>query len=139
MNPQRVIPEVQNLHELIRERQSPVMSYDLQTDLTVTIQFLKFPEGWQNSDGSRFGDVIFDLSPLYPRKQPKVYVSDDMLYEGQSPHVLYARSSAPPGFTKYCIHRLSEWNPDKHSLTTMFNLLEVSLENPHSKNPLQEA
>lgn len=139
MNPERVVPEVQNLHALIRERQNPVMSYDLKDDLTVTIEALKFPKGWQNSDGTRFGTVIFDLHWTYPRKQPKVYVSDDMRYEGGSPHVLYAKSSAPPGFTKYCIHRLSDWDPDEHSLTTMFNLLEVSLENPHAKNPIQEA
>ncbi|MDB2287086.1 hypothetical protein PM038_17860 [Halorubrum ezzemoulense] len=139
MNPQRVIPEVQDLHEMIKQRQNPIMSYDLADELVVKIEQLKFPDGWENSDGAQFGDVIFDLSSTYPRKQPKVYVSDDMSYRGGSPHVLYAQSVAPDGFTKYCIHTLSDWDPDKHSLKTMFNILEVSLENPKAKNPLQEA
>jgi hypothetical protein len=138
MNPERVIPEVQNLHGIIRDRQNPVMSYDLKDELVVLIKHLRFPEGWENDDGTRFGDVLFDLSTMYPRKQPKVYVSDDMLYEGSSPHVLYAPTRGPPGFTKYCIHKLAQWDPDEHSLITMFNLLEVSLEHPHAEdNPLQ--
>lgn len=139
MDPKHVIPEVQNLHALIKERQNPIMSYDLLDDKTVTIELLKFPDGWENDEGTHFGTVIFDLSRSYPKKQPKVYVSADLRYEGDSPHVLYNQSAAPDGFTKYCIHRLSDWDPDQHSLTTMFNLLEVSLEHPRSKNPLQEA
>lgn len=139
MNPERVIPEVHDLHEMIKQRQNPIMSYDLAENLVVVIEHLRFPEGWENSNGTRFGDVIFDLSPTYPRKQPKVYVSDDMLYEGESPHVLYAKSIAPDGFIKYCIHTLPDWDPSEHSLKTMFNVLEVSLENPTAKNPLMEA
>lgn len=139
MNPQRVIPEVQDLHEMIRQRQNPIMSYDLAEELVVKIEHLRFPEGWENGDGTRFGNVVFDLSPTYPRKQPNVYVSGDMTYRGDSPHVLYARSVAPDGYIKYCIHTLSDWDPDKHSLKTMFNVLEVSLDDPRAKNPLQEA
>lgn len=139
MNPNRVVPEVQELHEMIKQRQNPVMSYDLADELKIRIEHLRFPAGWENSDGTRFGDVIFDLSPTYPRKQPKVYVSGDMTYEGESPHVLYARSVAPAGFIKYCIHTLPDWDPAEHNLKTMFNVLEVSLENPHAQNPLMEA
>ena len=139
MNPNRVVPEVQELHEMIKQRQNPIMSYDLVDELEVRIEHLRFPEGWENNDGTRFGDVIFDLGQTYPRKQPKVYVSGDMRYEGDSPHVLYARSVSPEGFIKYCIHTLPDWDPTEHDLKTMFNVLEVSLENPKAKNPLLEA
>ena len=139
MNPEQVVPEVRDLYELIKERQDAVMSYDLVDKLVVEIEYLQFPEGWTNSNNTRYGNVIFDLSPTYPRRQPKVYVSQDMQYEGERPHVLYRKSSGPPGFTKYCIHTLPAWDPSKHGLKKMFEILEISLENPRSKNPLKEA
>ncbi|RKD86232.1 hypothetical protein [Halopiger aswanensis] len=138
MNVADVIVEIEELKAEIGKRQSARMNYDL-TEGVVTIEQLTLPEGWENKHGTRHADMRFDLDETYPRSQPTVYISSDIRYEGTSPHVLYARSSAPPGFVKYCIHTLSDWDPQEHDLVTMFRILEVSLENPHSDNPLVEA
>ncbi|MFC4248721.1 hypothetical protein ACFOZ7_17610 [Natribaculum luteum] len=138
MNVAEVIVEIEELKQEIGRRQSARMDYDL-TKGVVTIERLTLPEGWENEHGTRHADVMFDLDDSYPRTQPTVYISGDVRYEGSSPHVLYARSSAPPGYIKYCIHTITDWDPQEHDLVTMFRILEVSLEDPHSDNPLMEA
>ncbi|MCU4744384.1 hypothetical protein [Natronoglomus mannanivorans] len=138
MNVADAVVEIEELKAEIGRRQSARMTYDLREGVVV-IERLTLPDGWENEHGTPHADVIFDLDDSYPRNQPTVYISGDIRYEGTNPHVLYARSAAPPGFVKYCIHTLPDWDPQEHDLVTMFRILEVSLDDPHSDNPLLEA
>lgn len=138
MNLANVLDDLDELQAEIEPRQSAVLWYDLKEAKNVEIRKYRFPGGWMNRNGGRRGTVRIDLPETYPRTIPDVYVSAGLQYEGIRPHVMYHPARyGPDGWSKYCIHDV-DWNGSEHDLAKLFQILEVSLADPKSKNPLLE-
>ncbi|WP_318571198.1 E2/UBC family protein [Salinigranum marinum] len=138
MNRARAVGDIRSLEAAVGARQQASLSYDLTKSPVVTLGQFQFPRGWENTNGSRRGDVLFNLHETYPRTQPDVYISAGMRFRGEVPHTMYHTVEAGGRrWTKYCIHHV-RWNPSRHNLVKMLDILEISLESPHSNNPLHD-
>ncbi|QLG61945.1 hypothetical protein [Halorarum salinum] len=98
----------------------------------VELHGITFPSGWR----PRTGALRFELQDPYPGSQPKAFIPENMRYKGGRPHIMLR--SGPPGWRKYCIHRL-ELDAGFDTLVSMTRLIEKSLLRPHSKNPVKKA
>ena len=138
MNITRTLEDIEALEAELSPRQSGVLSYDLRGEPVVEIHEYRFPDGWLTTDGERNGTVRIYLPDSYPRFMPEVYLEAGLRFEGDRPHTLYPASRyGPDGWARYCIHDV-DWDGGRHDLAKLFQILEISLEHPTSKNPLQE-
>lgn len=108
------------------------VAYDLDVGGVWLAEFA-FPAGWAPGAGA----VRFDLPPSYPKTQPKVFIEERMRFHGGRPMTMHR--TGPDGWSRYCIHDLSNWDPARHTLVTMIRLLTESLNDPTSANPVRNA
>lgn len=122
----RVKREILALREVCQ-----VVDYDLDSR-EVILRKIWFPDGWK----PRYGDIQFKLGRNYPANQPAAYMSEDLLYNGEVPHIKL--NSGPDGWNKHCIHDMAdEWVPDRHSMVSMLKLMRKSFRYPNQRQPWQ--
>lgn len=126
LNQDRLMTEISTLADLCE-----AVDYDF-TAGQVVLHGYPLPDGW-NRETSR---IWFDLEETYPAEQPDVYVPEGLRYHGQRPRIMM--KTGPGEWNKYCIHRLHDWEPRRHTLVTLTRMIDTSLENPDSKNPLED-
>lgn len=129
-NRSRVMTEIMNLADLCEGEYCEAISYDLD-DGTVALKNYQFPGGWQPATSH----IVFDLPDTYPNQQPTVYLREELEYHGGRPRIKMA--TGPDGWSKYCIHRIRDWEPQRHTLATLIRMIDNSLHDPNSTNPLQ--
>jgi hypothetical protein len=126
MNRDRIRAELITLAEICA-----AVDYDL-VDGTVLLQQYPLPDGWNAGTAT----IWFDLPPAYPTEQPDVYIPEDLRFRGKRPLIMMNRG--PDGWSKYCIHKLHDWDPRRHTLVTLTRMIDTSLHNPNSNNPLEQ-
>jgi ubiquitin-protein ligase len=107
---------------------------DIHSDLEhgyVGLEGFAFPEGWE----PRKARIVFDVPEEYPNKQPLVYLREEMRYHGEKPEIMMNRG--PDGWSRHCIHKLHDWNPNRHTLVTILRMVHSSLKSLNSSNPLK--
>jgi len=121
---------VRVMNEVLALQDTYPVEYSLDEGL-VTVKQIQFPTGWQ----PRSGHILYELSEVYPRTPPWVYIPSRHTYQdGGTPHRL---TCDKPGYHKWCLERL-DWNPSRHTLVTMTKLLLASMEQPSSSNPFKQ-
>lgn len=121
MDVQRVRDEVQSL----RDEGFPVQY----NEPAIVYVKVPFPEGWDvDADW-----ILFKLGPNYPRTPPDPHIQEHRQYaDGKVTHRI--RLGGP--WDQWCIHEF-DWNPERHSLLTMVQLLVASLNRPTKPNPFK--
>lgn len=119
------------MNEILALQEKFPVEYDLEAGV-VTVKQVRYPEGWQ----PQTGHILYELSDVYPRTPPWVYIPKDVRYtEGRATHKLRSDKS---GYSKWCIDGL-DWNPQRHTLVTMTKLILASMEEPSKSNPYTNA
>lgn len=125
MNRDRIRRELAPLSETCA-----AVNYDSRAG-TVILQQYPLPDGW-NAETTT---IWFDLPSTYPTEQPAVYIPEDLQFHGKRPMIMMNRG--PDGWSEYCIHELHDWEPRRHTLVTLTRMIDTSLHNPNSNNPLE--
>jgi len=122
---------VRVMNEILALQETYPVQYDLDAG-QVVVKGIEFPNGWQ----PRQGHVLYEVSDVYPRTPPWVYIPSEVTYQhGSTPHRL---ASNKQGYRKWCLESL-DWNPARHTLVTMTKLLLASMEHPEQDNPFTNA
>lgn len=126
------ISDVRELERNLGEEFAGRLRYDFSDDREVRIDGFAFPEGWQNRSGGRYGSVLIELPDTYPEQPPRVFITDDMRYEGSRPvQMAPGRVDAPAEWAALDLFPKPEsWDASCHSLVTVFEHLQAVLESP---------
>lgn len=127
MNEDRIVTEVRALADL-----GPAVDFDL-TRGEILLHGFPLPAGW-NQDQTR---LWFKLPEEYPAIQPDAYFPADLRYKDEKPPVLLF-NRGPDGWAQHCIHELHDWKPRRHTLVTLTRMIDTSLSQPNSSNPLEQ-
>lgn len=131
MSRQPAFDQERAMDELLALREKYGVEYDLK-QRWVVVHGVRYPSGWQPQTGK----VGFKLSSWHPRGQPKVFLPDDLRYNGRQPeHLVRSRKA---GWKRWCIHEL-DWDEERHTLVTMLRLLLSSMDRPDDANPFDHA
>lgn len=106
----------------------------------VVLKGYEYPTGWE----PQTSHFRLDLPDAYPSGGvPKPSIPNEMRYEGDRPGTM--RRESPDTrpelggieWTNYCIRNLrKQWNNERQTTVTMVRMVNASLEDPYSKNPL---
>lgn len=133
MNKPRIATELHHLNDLFESIDTDM------DDGIVVIGAFPFPEGWTR----RTAPVMVNLPEAYPRAVPRLYIPEDMRYDGEKPDAM--RSCGPDGWNEYLvpIHgpgRLFgggpdplEWDPTKHTTVTVMRVFAEAIEDPNGR------
>lgn len=126
------ISDVRELKRGLGDEFAGRLRYDFSDDHEVRIDGFAFPEGWQNRSGGRYGSVLIDIPETYPEHPPRVFITDDMRYEGSRPvQMAPGRVNAPSEWAALGLFpRPDGWDPSADSLVTVFEQLQAVLEDP---------
>jgi hypothetical protein len=126
------ISDVRELERNLGEEFAGRLRYDFSDDHEVRIDGFAFPEGWQNRSGGRYGSILIELPETYPEHPPRVFITDDMRYEGSRPaQMAPGRVDAPAEWAALEVFPKPEsWDASCHSLVTVFEHLHAVLESP---------
>jgi hypothetical protein len=126
------ISDVRELERNLGEEFAGRLRYDFSDDREVRIDGFAFPEGWQNRSGGRYGSILIELPETYPEHPPRVFITDDMRYEGSRPaQMAPGRVDAPAEWAALEVFPKPEsWDASCHSLVTVFEHLQAVLESP---------
>lgn len=118
------------MNEILALQEKFPVEYKLDEGV-VQVKQVRYPDGWTPQNGH----ILYELSEVYPRSPPWVYIPEQLSYDGRSSHKLRSDKS---GYSKWCIDSL-DWNPERHTLVTMTKLLLASMERPNADNPYHQA
>lgn len=126
------ISDVRELERSLGDEFAGRLRYDFSDDHEVRIDGFAFPEGWQNRSGGRYGSVLIELPDTYPEHPPRVFITDDMRYEGARPaQMAPGRVDGPAEWAALELFpNPDSWDPTAHSLVTVFETLRAVLEQP---------
>ncbi|MCU4744382.1 E2/UBC family protein [Natronoglomus mannanivorans] len=129
MNVERTVVELRELQEALASSQQVQISYDLETRGEVMIEGLEFPAGWRTADGSRRGDVLLDLPEKYPQHRPRVYVSEEMRFNGDRPSIMVPeRIDGNESWAQLDLFPPEmDWDPQQDDLCTILKRLRHQL------------
>lgn len=126
------LSDVRELQRSLGDEFAGRLQYDFSDDREIRIDGFAFPEGWQNRSGGRYGSILIELSETYPEHPPRVFLADDMRYEGSRPaQMAPGRVDAPAEWAALELFpKPDSWEPNEHSLVTVFEQLRAVLEQP---------
>lgn len=126
------ISDVRELERDLGEEFAGRLRYDFSDGHEVRIDGLAFPEGWQNRSGGRYGSILIELPESYPEQPPRVFITDDMRYEGSRPvQMAPRRVDAPAEWAALNLFpEPDSWDASAHSLVIVFEYLQAVLESP---------
>lgn len=133
------ISDVRELERSLGDEFAGRLRYDFSDDHEVRIDGFAFPDGWQNRSGGRYGSILIELPETYPEHPPRVFVSDDMRYEGSRPvQMAPGRVDAPADWAAFDLFSDPDsWDASAHSLVTVFERLQAVLESPDGFDEVQ--
>lgn len=108
------------------------LRYDFSDDHEVRIDGFAFPEGWENRSGGRYGSILIELPESYPEHPPRVFISDDMRYEGSRPAQMAPRrvDAQAEWAALKLFPKPDSWESTAQSLVAVFEQLRDVLEQP---------
>jgi hypothetical protein len=134
------ISDVRELERALSDEFSGRLCYDFTDDNEVRIDGFAFPEGWQNRSGGRYGSILIELPEAYPEHPPRVFITDDMRYEGSRPvQMAPRRVTAPAEWAALELFpKPDSWEAGGRSLVDVFERLRTVLEHPDVSDEVQE-
>ncbi|WP_141134128.1 MULTISPECIES: ubiquitin-conjugating enzyme E2 [Halorubrum] len=128
----RTLNDVRELKQELQEEFSGRLQYDLSESREIRIDGFAFPDGWQHRSGGRHGPLLIEIPEKYPEHPPRVYIADDMRYNGSRPQCMApARVDSTAEWAPLSLlGNQRAWNPNSDSLVTLFDQLERVLSNP---------
>lgn len=128
----RALNDVRELKRELEDDFSGRLQYDFSENRDIRIDGFAFPEGWENRSGGRHGSLLIAIPEAYPEHAPRIYISEDMRYQGSRPQCMApARFASTADWAPLSLFNdRKEWNPDTDSLVTRFNQLHRVLSNP---------
>jgi hypothetical protein len=114
-----------------------MIEYNPDDGITLLRDF-SFPDGWSPPTE----DIMLSYPDAYPHAAPRIYVREEMRYEGKKPAGMSTRG--PDGWNEYHLSIIApnrlfgggedpiKWDPEKHTALTILRLFESSLNDPHS-------
>lgn len=134
------ISDVRELERHLGDEFVGRLSYDFSDDYEIRIDGFAFPDGWQNRSGGRYGSILIELPETYPEQPPRVFITDDMRYEGSRPvQMAPRRVDAPAEWAAIDLFpKPDSWDANVHSLVTVFEHLQTVLESPNVIDEIEE-